>query len=87
MPYCNPISDKSERGIFIILFLGSRKIYVLALLTAFPSLQRNAVTDAPDRSLRNVLGFYIDRRNGWLWAPDQGFVAGERWIGIFFIDL
>ena len=48
-----------------------------ARLTAFPSTQGNAVAGAPDQHLRNVLGFYIDRRNGWLWALDQGFVAGE----------
>ncbi len=24
-----------------------------------------------------MLGFYIDRSNGWLWALDMGFVAGE----------
>jgi sugar lactone lactonase YvrE len=28
--------------------------------------------------MRNVLGFYVDHRNGWLWALDQGFVAGEN---------
>jgi hypothetical protein len=27
--------------------------------------------------LRSVLGFYVDKSNGWLWALDQGFVAGE----------
>lgn len=48
-----------------------------ARLTAFPSVDGNAVAAAPDRHLRNVLGFHIDRRNGWLWALDQGFVAGE----------
>ncbi|WP_426399273.1 L-dopachrome tautomerase-related protein [Ralstonia sp. R-29] len=48
-----------------------------ARLTAFPSTQDNAVAGAPDQHLRNVLGFYIDRRNGWLWALDQGFMAGE----------
>lgn len=57
--------------------LDTRAVSGPARLTAFPSLQGNAVTDAADRSLRNVLGFYIDRRNGWLWALDQGFVAGE----------
>lgn len=49
-----------------------------ARLTAFPSTEGNAVAGAPDQHLRNVLGFYIDRRNGWLWALDQGFVAGEN---------
>ncbi|MGH6643863.1 MAG: L-dopachrome tautomerase-related protein, partial [Bradyrhizobium sp.] len=48
-----------------------------ARLTAFPSRQGNVVDAAPERSLRNVLGFYVDRRNGWLWALDMGFVAGE----------
>ncbi|RAN85530.1 hypothetical protein B5P41_34500, partial [Bacillus sp. SRB_28] len=48
-----------------------------ARLTAFPSLQGNAVNSAVDKSLRNVLGFYVDRHNGWLWALDMGFVAGE----------
>lgn len=48
-----------------------------ARLTAFPSLQGNAVNTAADKSLRNVLGFYVDRHNGWLWALDMGFVAGE----------
>jgi hypothetical protein len=35
------------------------------------------VNSAADKSLRNVLGFYVDRHNGWLWALDMGFVAGE----------
>ncbi|WP_240652227.1 major royal jelly family protein [Variovorax gossypii] len=48
-----------------------------ARLTAFPSVQGNAVTAAPEQSLRNVLGFHVDRKNGWLWALDMGFVAGE----------
>lgn len=48
-----------------------------ARLTAFPSTQGNAVTAAPEQSLRNVLGFHVDRRNGWLWALDMGVVAGE----------
>ena len=48
-----------------------------ARLTAFPSREGNAVETAPDQNLRNVLGFYIDRKNGWLWALDMGFVAGE----------
>lgn len=48
-----------------------------ARLTAFPSRQGNAVDAAPEQSLRNVLGFYVDRKNGWLWALDMGFVAGE----------
>ena len=48
-----------------------------ARLTAFPSEGANAVAAAPETSLRNVLGFHVDRRNGWLWALDMGFVAGE----------
>ena len=48
-----------------------------ARLTAFPSISGNAVAAAPQDSLRNVLGFHVDRRNGWLWALDMGFVAGE----------
>lgn len=48
-----------------------------ARLTAFPSLEENAVNTDPAQNLRNVLGFYIDRQNGWLWALDMGFVAGE----------
>ncbi|HHX8239237.1 TPA: L-dopachrome tautomerase-related protein [Enterobacter asburiae] len=48
-----------------------------ARLTAFPSREGNAVNTDPAKSLRNVLGFYVDRKNGWLWALDMGFVAGE----------
>ncbi len=48
-----------------------------AQLTAFPSLSDNSVSSTAADHLRNVLGFYIDRRNGWLWALDMGFVAGE----------
>ncbi|MGM9484959.1 L-dopachrome tautomerase-related protein [Roseateles sp. NT4] len=48
-----------------------------ARLTAFPSAEANDPTTAPATHLRSVLGFHIDRRNGWLWALDQGFVAGE----------
>jgi len=48
-----------------------------ARLTAFPSTSANAIDGAVENSLRNVLGFYIDQRNGWLWALDMGFVAGE----------
>lgn len=49
-----------------------------ARLSAFPSADANAVSGAPATHLRNVLGFHIDQRNGWLWALDQGFVAGEE---------
>lgn len=48
-----------------------------ARLQAFPSVEGNAVTASPDQHLRSVLGFYVDNRNGWLWALDQGYVAGE----------
>lgn len=48
-----------------------------AKLTAFPSTQGNDVMAPPHLALRNVLGFHVDRRNGWLWALDMGFVAGE----------
>ncbi|WP_455888019.1 L-dopachrome tautomerase-related protein [Pseudomonas rustica] len=48
-----------------------------ARLTAFPSAQVNAIAGSASDSLRNVLGFYVDNRNGWLWALDMGFVAGE----------
>lgn len=48
-----------------------------ARLTAFPSIQANAVAGSAADSLRSVLGFYVDNRNGWLWALDMGFVAGE----------
>ena len=48
-----------------------------ARLTAFPSESGNNISITPEHSLRNVLGFYVDNRNGWLWALDMGFVAGE----------
>jgi sugar lactone lactonase YvrE len=48
-----------------------------ARLTAFPSVQANAISGTPVGSLRNVLGFYVDNHNGWLWALDMGFIAGE----------
>lgn len=48
-----------------------------ARLTAFPSARANALSGAPAHSLRNVLGFHVDRSNGWLWALDMGAVAGE----------
>lgn len=48
-----------------------------ARLSAFPSVEDNAVGATPDQNLRSVLGFYVDKNNGWLWALDQGFVAGE----------
>jgi len=48
-----------------------------ARLTAFPSTQGNDIAAAPTDNLRNVLGFYVDNRNGWLWALDMGFIAGE----------
>ncbi len=48
-----------------------------ARLTAFPSVEGNAVGTMPHHNLRSVLGFYVDKTNGWLWALDQGYVAGE----------
>ncbi|QHG65474.1 L-dopachrome tautomerase-related protein [Pseudomonas putida] len=48
-----------------------------ARLSAFPSRQGNAVNGPASTSLRNVLGFHVDRTNGWLWALDMGFVSGE----------
>lgn len=48
-----------------------------ASLTAFPSVEGNAVSVKPEQNLRSVLGFYVDRVNDWLWALDQGYVAGE----------
>jgi sugar lactone lactonase YvrE len=48
-----------------------------ARLTAFPSVSANSTGGPVSHSLRNVLGFYVDNRNGWLWALDMGFVAGE----------
>lgn len=50
----------------------------VARLTAFPSLAANDATAAPSTTLRSVLGFHVDQRNGWLWAVDAGFVAGEK---------
>ncbi|MCQ3906474.1 major royal jelly family protein [Klebsiella quasipneumoniae] len=49
-----------------------------ARLTAFPSTEANSISADPRTHLRNVLGFYVDHRNGWLWALDQGLVAGEK---------
>ncbi|GGI20474.1 hypothetical protein GCM10008066_24210 [Oxalicibacterium faecigallinarum] len=48
-----------------------------AHLKAFPSVERNAVNNRPEHNLRSVLGFYTDKTNGWLWALDMGYVAGE----------
>lgn len=48
-----------------------------ARLTAFPSVEANATAGPVDQSLRNVLGFHVDRKNGWLWVLDLGFVASE----------
>lgn len=48
-----------------------------ARLTPFPSMEGNSPATAPSEHLRNVLGFYVDRKNDWLWALDMGFVAGE----------
>ncbi|NIF87822.1 L-dopachrome tautomerase-related protein [Burkholderia sp. Cy-637] len=49
-----------------------------ARLSAFPSALDNALDAAPDKTLRSVLGFHVDRTNGWLWALDMGYVAGEQ---------
>lgn len=49
----------------------------LAHLRAFPSVEGNAVAGPAGEALRNVLGFYVDDRNGWVWVLDMGFVAGE----------
>jgi sugar lactone lactonase YvrE len=48
-----------------------------ARLTAFPTLAGNATRGPAGGSLRNVLGFHVDQHNGWLWALDMGFIAGE----------
>lgn len=48
-----------------------------ARLQPFLSADANAINGNPASHLRNVLGFHVDRRNGWLWALDQGYVAGE----------
>jgi sugar lactone lactonase YvrE len=50
----------------------------LAHLRAFPAGEGNAVQGPVERALRNVLGFHVDDRNGWLWVLDMGFVAGEE---------
>lgn len=49
----------------------------VARLTAFPSPAANDGKADPAQTLRSVLGFYVDQRNGWLWALDAGYVAGE----------
>lgn len=50
----------------------------VARLTAFPSLAANDAGAPPHSALRSVLGFHVDQRNGWLWALDAGFIAGEK---------
>ncbi|WP_175798575.1 L-dopachrome tautomerase-related protein [Burkholderia ambifaria] len=57
--------------------LDTRSTTGPARLTPFPSTDGNAISTAPAEHLRNVLGFYVDRTNDWLWALDMGFVAGE----------
>ncbi|WP_260428411.1 L-dopachrome tautomerase-related protein [Burkholderia sp. Bp9031] len=57
--------------------LDTRSTTGPARLTPFPSMKGNAISTAPGEHLRNVLGFYVDRGNDWLWALDMGFVAGE----------
>jgi sugar lactone lactonase YvrE len=49
----------------------------VARLTAFPSLAANDSKAPASQALRSVLGFHVDHRNGWLWALDAGYVAGE----------
>ena len=58
--------------------LDTKSLSGPARLTAFPSTAANSISADPRTHLRNVLGFYVDNRNGWLWALDQGFVAGEK---------
>lgn len=58
--------------------LDTKSLSGPAQLTAFPSTAANSISADPRTHLRNVLGFYVDNRNGWLWALDQGFVAGEK---------
>ncbi|WP_175733791.1 L-dopachrome tautomerase-related protein [Burkholderia ambifaria] len=57
--------------------LDTRSTTGPARLTPFPSMEGSAISTAPAEHLRNVLGFYVDRTNDWLWALDMGFVAGE----------
>jgi sugar lactone lactonase YvrE len=49
----------------------------VARLAAFPSLAANDSKAPASEALRSVLGFHVDHRNGWLWALDAGYVAGE----------
>lgn len=49
-----------------------------ARLKAFPSVAANALDQSPDKTLRNVLGFYVDATHGWVWALDMGYIAGEK---------
>ena len=58
--------------------LDTKSLSGPARLTAFPSTAANSISADPRTHLRNVLGFYVDNRNGWLWALDQGIVAGEK---------
>lgn len=48
----------------------------IARLAPFPAEGQDLASD-PATSLRNVLGFHVDATNGWLWALDMGFAAGE----------
>lgn len=48
----------------------------IARLVPFPVEGQGLATN-PATSLRNVLGFHVDATNGWLWALDMGFAAGE----------
>ena len=88
-PICGIHFDKSGRALVSTPRLISNELQATlstldinsksgpALLTAFPSGERNAVLVKPDQSLRSVLGFYVDRSSDWLWALDMGYVAGE----------
>ena len=67
----------SSRAPATLSVLDTRAQTGPAPLRAFPSVEANAVSGDPATHLRNVLGFHVDRHNGWLWALDQGFVAGE----------
>ncbi|MBB3195864.1 L-dopachrome tautomerase-related protein [Roseateles terrae] len=68
----------STKGQATLNLLDTRYEQGPARLRAFPSADGNSVTGAPAAHLRNVLGFHVDDRNGWLWALDMGFVAGEK---------
>jgi sugar lactone lactonase YvrE len=68
------LSPKAQATISVLDLGADDKV---ARLTPFPSAEANDRAGAPATTLRSVLGFHIDRRNGWLWAIDAGFVGGE----------